>query len=124
MAKTVRQFTTAELQQFNPTRNLGKSLNPDRWAKAWARLPELLMVLKEEFAATRVVVFGSLTSQDSFTHWSDIDLAAWGILPERFYEAISMLNDLSPDIKVDLVDPERCGSAALKTIIEEEGIEV
>ena len=49
MAKTVRQLTSKELQQFDPTRNLANSLDAERWAKAWAKLPELLTVLRERF---------------------------------------------------------------------------
>ncbi|MBD0268694.1 MAG: nucleotidyltransferase domain-containing protein [Cyanobacteria bacterium Co-bin8] len=124
MAKTVRQLTEIELQQFNPTQNLENILNVNRWEMAQSKLPRLLAVLREDFGAKRIVVFGSLAAKDNFTHWSDIDLAAWGIVPERFYDAVAALNDLSPDIKVDLVDPERCGSPRLKQIIEEEGVEV
>jgi predicted nucleotidyltransferase len=122
MARTVRQFTPTELQQFDPTRNLANSLDAERWAKAWTKLPELLKALREQFAAKRVVVFGSLAAKDTYTHWSDIDLAVWGITPERFYEAVAVLNDLSPDIKVDLVDPERCKATAVNAQIEAEGI--
>lgn len=124
MAKTVRQLTSKELQQFDPTRNLANSLDAERWAKAWVKLPELLTVLRERFAAKRVVIFGSLAAKDTFTHWSDIDLAVWGIAPERFYEAVAALNDLSPDIKIDLVDPERCRATAINAQIETEGITV
>jgi predicted nucleotidyltransferase len=121
MAKTIRQLTPNELQRFDPTRNLAQVLDADRWEAAWAKLPELLAVLREDYDAERIAVFGSLTSREDFTRWSDIDLAVWGIAPERFYEAVATLNDLSPDIKVDLVDPERCHSATLRRIIEEEG---
>jgi predicted nucleotidyltransferase len=124
MARTILQLSPQERQQFDPTRNLGRSLDPQRWERAWSKLPALRNVLHHQFRATRVVVFGSLATRDTFTHWSDIDLAVWGIAPERFYEAVAALNDLSPEIKVDLVDPERCNSAALRQIIEEEGVAI
>lgn len=122
MARTILQLSPQERQQFDPTRNLGQSLDPQRWEQAWAKVPELRAVVHNQFGATRVVVFGSLANRDTFTRWSDIDLAVWGIAPERFYEAVATLNDFSPEIKVDLVDPERCGSAVLRQIIEEEGV--
>ncbi len=124
MSKTIRQLKAEELRQFNPTQYLDEILDKARWEKAYGRLPQLLTVLREQFGATRVVVFGSLADKDRYTRWSDIDLAAWGIPPERFYEAIDTLNDLSKDIKVDLVDPQRCSSTLLKNNIEEKGIEV
>jgi uncharacterized protein len=71
-----------------------------------------------------VVVFGSLTCRDCYTHWSDIDLAAWGIPPRRFYGAIAALNKLSPDINVDLIDPQRCQSLSVQQSIQQEGLEL
>ncbi len=124
MGKTVSQLTPEELKQYDPTRNLKKGLDAERWILAQAKLPQLIALLREQFGATRVKIFGSLVAQDEFTRWSDIDLAAWGIAPEQFYQAIGAVNDLSPDIKVDLVDPSRCSSITLQRIIEEEGIEV
>lgn len=124
MTTTVRELTPTELQRFDPTRRFGEGLAPQRREKAWAKLPELRDVLQKQFGAMRVVVFGSLAVPDTFTHWSDIDLAVWGIAPDRLYEAVAVLNDLSPGIKVDLVDAERCHSIALKQIIQEEGIVV
>lgn len=70
MAKTIRQLTEAELKQFNPARDLSNSLDSERWQVAQARLPHLLAVLRDQFEAERIVVFGSLASKDSFTHWS------------------------------------------------------
>lgn len=123
MAKTIAQLTPTERLQFDPTRNLGQSLAPQRWESAWSRLPELKKLLQAEFGATRVVVLGSVATKETFTHWSDIDLAVWGVLPERFYAAVAAVNDQSPDIKVDLVDAERCRSLVLRQVIEEEGVE-
>jgi uncharacterized protein len=124
MRKTVSQLTPEELKQYDPTRNLQKGLDADRWVRAQARLPQLIALLREQFGASRVKVFGSLVAKDEFTCWSDIDLAAWDIIPAKFYQAVGALNDLSPDIKVDLVDPSHCSSITLQRIIEEEGIEV
>jgi uncharacterized protein len=124
VARTILQLTPGEQQQFDPTRHLARGLAPQRWATAWSRVPELATVLKSQFGATRIVIFGSLATPETFTHWSDIDLAAWGIVPERFYEAVATLNELSSDIKVDLVDPERCGSKGLRQMVEAEGVDI
>jgi predicted nucleotidyltransferase len=58
-----------------------------------------------------------------FTLWSDIDLAAWGIPPERFYDAVAAITGLSPAFRIDLVDPDACRSA-LRATVEREGIEL
>jgi uncharacterized protein len=120
----IANMLSQELQPYNPAIHLQHCLNPARWEKAWAIAPQLVALLKQQFGATRVVVFGSLTHRDCYTHWSDIDLAAWGIPPEQFYRAIAALNKLSPDINVDLIDPQRCQSVSIQQSIQQEGIEL
>jgi uncharacterized protein len=112
------------LPLYDPAQNFQRALNPDRWESAWKLVPQLATQLKQTFGATRVMVFGSLTDRTCYTHWSDIDLAAWDIPPAQFYAAIFALNDLSPNFKVDLVDPQRCHSESIKQAIQREGIEV
>lgn len=124
MGKTVSQLTPEELKQYDPTRNVNNILDPLRWEQAQARLPKLLSVLRQQFGAQRIRVFGSLVDKERYTRWSDIDLAVWGIAPEEFYDALEAVNELSQDIKVDLVNPRTCKSSILKADIEEEGIEV
>jgi predicted nucleotidyltransferase len=82
-------------------------------------------MLKKRFGATRVVVFGSLAHKTVFTQWSDIDLAVWGIAPEEYYRAAGAAMDigLEDGIRVDVVDPEDCGTEFLAEI-EQEGIEL
>jgi len=124
MGKTVSQLTPEKLKQYDPTRNLNQILDPLRWEKAQDRLPQLLSVLRQQFGAQRIRVFGSLADKERHTRWSDIDLAVWGIPSAQFYNALETVNELSPDIKVDLVDPEHCQSSILKADIEEEGVDV
>jgi len=94
-----------------------------RWEQAQRLARTAAQRLREEFGARRVVLFGSAVKQPSFTQWSDVDLAAWGIAPERFYAAVAAVTSLSTEIAVDLVDPEEC-PATLQTVIEREGIEL
>lgn len=65
-------------------------------------------LLKEEFGATQVTVFGSTVHGHWFTATSDIDLAASGLAPDDYFTAVARLQDLSPEFKVDLVALERC----------------
>src|SRR3990172_10421579 len=44
-------------------------------------------LLKTEFGAKEVILFGSLARRGSFMLYSDIDLAVRGIAPERFFAA-------------------------------------
>ena len=94
-----------------------------RWEQAQRLAREAAQRLREEFDARCVVLFGSAVKQSSFTRWPDVDLAAWGISPERFYAAVAAVTSLSTEIAVDLVDPSEC-PAAPQTVIEREGIEL
>jgi uncharacterized protein len=69
----------------------------------------------------RVVLFGSAVDHSSFTRWSDVDLAVWGVPPARFYEAVAAVTSIHVDIPVDLVDAEQC-SADLQEVIAREGV--
>ena len=80
-------------------------------------------LLRKEFGAQKVVVFGSLAHEKGFGLWSDIDLGAWGIPPEKFYSAVAAVTGLSSFFKVDLVDVAEC-RPTLQKVIEKEGIEV
>lgn len=98
------------------------SLNK-RYQEAWELAKRAAALLKDNFAAKKVVVFGSLAKRSRFTRWSDVDLAAWGIPDEQFYAAVGAVTALTPDFKVDLVDAKECRDSLRKAIVTE-GIEV
>jgi predicted nucleotidyltransferase len=78
-------------------------------------------LLRAEFGARDVVLFGSLASHSGFTLWSDIDLAVFGIPTDRFFAAVAAITGLSAEFKVDLVDAEAC-KASLREAIDRDGI--
>ncbi len=80
-------------------------------------------LLRAQFGATRVVLFGSLARGGPFDEHSDIDLAAWGIDARQYLRAVARLLDLDPDISVDLVRAEEARPSLLESI-EQEGIEL
>ena len=94
-----------------------------REASAWGAAHSAAALLKERFGATKVVIFGSLVHKGSFTGWSDVDIAAWGISPEDTFRAIGAVMEAATDIEVNLVDVGTCRPSLL-TIIEEEGLEI
>jgi predicted nucleotidyltransferase len=77
-------------------------------------------LLRREFGAYEVFVFGSLARRGGFTPWSDVDLAAFGIPPTRFFEAVGVVTGLSSEFKIDLIDIETCPDS-LREAIETEG---
>ncbi len=79
-------------------------------------------VLKCDFQATQVLLFGSLIEQNLFHPTSDIDLAVSGLAPLDYFTAVAKLQDLSP-FKIDLVRLESC-KPSLKAAINAEGREL
>ncbi len=94
-----------------------------RREKAWTAARQAAQLLKEQFKARRVVVFGSLAHKSGFTRWSDVDIAAWGIALEDTFRAIGAVMDMKTEIEVNLVDVNTCRPSLLK-IIEQDGVEV
>lgn len=57
-------------------------------------------MLREQFGATRIILFGSLVT-DRFTANSDIDLAVDGLAPADYFSALAEASKLT-DFPVDL----------------------
>ncbi len=94
-----------------------------RREEAWRLARQAGALLKEQFQATKVVAFGSLVKDVTFTPWSDIDIAAWGIDPADTLRAIGAAMDISDAPMVNLVDVNTCKPSIL-TVIEREGVEL
>ena len=81
------------------------------------------VILRQQFGANKIVVFGSLASEEMFTFWSDIDLAAWGIEADSYYSAVAVVTGLSTDFKIDLVEPTTCRKV-IRESIRKHGVEI
>jgi predicted nucleotidyltransferase len=79
-------------------------------------------LLRSEFGASKVILFGSL-ARGEFTLHSDIDLMAWGIDRHEYFVAVARLQDLSPEFKIDLIEGEHCRSTLSRAAIAE-GVEL
>ena len=91
----------------------------ERWEHGWQLAGDLAHLLRECFGATRVAVFGSLSSPNWFDAHSDIDLVVWGIPPAQFYQAVAAVTGISHEFEVDLVDGDTPPPYLSKTIQEE-----
>lgn len=89
-----------------------------RRQQAWQVVEQASHMLKVRFGATEVRLFGSLVHGQWFSMTSDIDLAAWGMQPEQYWEAIAALQDLSPDFSIDLVSMPHCNESLQAEILE------
>ena len=94
-----------------------------RRERAWKLARQAAELLREEFTASRVVVFGSLALDSGFTRWSDVDLAAWDIAAEDTFRAIGAVMDLGQEIAVNLVDVNTARPSLLAAI-EKDGIDI
>ena len=125
---TAFEMTSEELSKFKPTKKIAASggqsrLLEKRRVKALELAQKASFLLRQRYGAKRVVVFGSLAMAKSFSVWSDIDLAAWGIAPNNFFSAVAAVTGLSPDFKIDLVEPDTCREA-IKSSILKHGVEI
>ncbi len=91
-----------------------------RRERAWDVARRGAQMLKEQFGAARVAVFGSVLRPEVFFERSDVDLAVWGLDERLYLRAVSRLLDLDPEISVDLVEVE-FASPRLREAIEQEG---
>lgn len=129
MAKTALELTPAEQLAYHPSRIIeqrqgaSRRQTVERWQQAQLLAEHAARLLREQFGAKRVRLFGSAAQPTRFTIWSDVDLAVWGILPQRFYAAVAAVTGISAEIRVDLVDAEQC-SPALRQAIEQDGAEL
>ncbi|MBI3913443.1 MAG: nucleotidyltransferase domain-containing protein [Chloroflexi bacterium] len=122
-AKTALELGPDGWKEYFPQRR-----RPRRWPKrlrlrAMNVVRQAARILREQFGAKRVVVFGSLAHQLWYSPLSDIDLAVWGIDPQDFLEAFGVVERIASGFDVNLVDPQKC-FPSIRTSIKKEGIEV
>ncbi len=94
-----------------------------RQEKGWEVAHKAAQILKKQFAARKVLLFGSLLDVQRMHFHSDIDLAVWGLAEERYYQAVAKLQDLNPDFSIDLVQIESA-SPSLRSKILKTGIDL
>ncbi len=125
MAKTVLELTAEELKQysFKPKRRPNYGQQKRLLARAMREARRAAKLLKRDFGAKRVVLFGSLAHRLWFSSRSDIDLAVWGIPPDDFFSAYGAITNARSKFEVNLVDPEHC-LPPLCQAIEKEGIDL
>lgn len=108
-------------QGYKKRQKAAQEVLEERFQLAWKVARQGAELLKKEFGAERVVVFGSLAQSELFHDRSDIDLAVWGISEEVYLRALGCLLDLHGDFSVDLVRVEEA-SDRLRQRIEHDGV--
>jgi uncharacterized protein len=120
-------FTPSQLSQYRQTARHRQAARSElvkiRMDAGWQVAHRAAKLLREEYHAKRVVVFGSLLSAVRFTPWSDVDIAVWGLEPDQTFRAIGTVMDLTSSLEINLVDVNTCSPGLLQTI-EREGVEI
>jgi predicted nucleotidyltransferase len=95
--------------------------NQQRREAAWAVARQAAALLKKQFAAQRIIAYGSLVHGHWFHARSDIDLAVDGIAPAQFWSAWAALDPLAAGFEINLIALET-STPALRSVIEREGV--
>jgi predicted nucleotidyltransferase len=127
MAKTILEIAPEMRAAYRPLQAVrsrqerGDPQLDERWQRARRLAAQAAQILYDEFDVDAVILFGSTAHRPLFNHWSDVDLAIRGIVPERYYAAVAVVTGLSKEFQVDLVDLEQC-NATLQAEIERAGL--
>lgn len=106
MARTARDVTPEEMEVYRATlRRREAELQAQlaaRKGRAWDVARIVARMLREKYAATRVIAFGSL-ARDTFGFTSDIDLMAYGVEDSEWLEVRVDAEDVADGMPVDVV---------------------
>ena len=120
MPRTAEELSPEELQQYRLRLNDHfQNRDPVDEAllhRAWKTARQVAVMLYEDFNATQVAVFGSLSERDWFSEASDIDIAVWGVPSQNYFRAVAETIGFSREFKIDLVRFESCKGAFRKRI--------
>jgi predicted nucleotidyltransferase len=121
-------WTPEELVVYRDTairlREQDREAEKERRERAWIAARAAAELLRGQFLATRVVVFGSLAREsNSFTRWSDVDIAVWGLGERDSLNALGAVLDMDTGFEMNMVDVNVCKPAILESIARE-GIDI
>ena len=125
---TALELTPEQLERYKRTarrRLTSSTLSKGDEAKRKAlleRASEAAELLKKQYNARRVILFGSLAHRAWFTPDTDVDLAVEG-LKGNYWQAWRQVEEIFEDRQVDLVEIESV-SDSLRQAIHDDGIEL
>ena len=123
MAKTALSLTPKEVAAYrravSPVNSKRRGELRARRLRAWRVARKAAKILRTEFGAERVIVFGSLIHSALFHERSDVVLAVWGLPGREYYCAVSVLLDIEPSISIDLIAFEDARHALQEVILKD-----
>lgn len=82
------------------------------------RVHEAATILKNQFGAKNVILFGSLVHGAWFTSKSDVDLAVKGLDANHYWKAWGVVEEIISDRVVELVDLETARDSLREEILQ------
>ncbi|MYG00257.1 hypothetical protein F4212_14155 [Candidatus Poribacteria bacterium] len=83
-----------------------RTVDEELLKRAWEAALRVATVLYQDYGASKVAIFGSLTELECFTENSDIDMVVWGISYNKCLDALWDTKGLTTKFKIDLIDFE------------------
>lgn len=122
MALTALKLSPEALKKYRPLEAVRRrrasqaAAISKRRQRALSVAKKAARLLRENFGATEVILFGSLARRGDFSLHSDIDLAERGIPPENYLEAMDTVLHLDREFRIDLIEIATCLPAMLAEI--------
>jgi predicted nucleotidyltransferase len=119
MGKTAAELTVDERRYYASILKHRPAAIPagDR-ESALAAARKIADLLKDDFGATGVWLFGSL-SGGTFCRHSDIDVAVMGVSDELFYRCVAMAESMAPPFEIDVLDLDHCPGNLRESVLSE-----
>ncbi len=121
-APTAREMSPSELAECRENlkhqwenRRVDKAL----LQRAWETARRLAAVLYQDFGATKVAAFGSLTEPERFTQNSDIDIVVWGVSYNKCLDALWETKGLSPEFRIDIINFKSINSSFRERVLSQ-----
>lgn len=115
--RTAAEVTPSEIRAYRRSWQARLARVPSRVearrAEARRAASNAADLLRREFGATRVLLYGSLARDPGFTEHSDVDLLAWGIPVEREFSAVAACLGVSREVRVSLAAAESSPTSLL-----------
>ena len=92
-----------------------RAMQEHRRLEAREEAVRLAAVVARQPEVSKVVLFGSTVVPDRFREDSDIDLAVWGLAPEKYFSVLSSLERESR-FSIDLIPAEDAQASMRKRI--------
>jgi len=126
--KTAADLTPEEMEAYRRAAQARRAARERaiaaRRQRAWNVAHASARLLKTRFGARRVWAFGSLLRR-GFDLDSDVDLMVEGLSPAQLNQALEAVQELDPEIGVDLLRwEEKTLPASLRRRVEREGVEL